>query len=324
LKRKGRNISFLLFSGFFQSFVGKGLLLIPGVPTLHLFLFDLLKPHGIALVKIQRNKMLLDAEDQGMGLPLLVSGIYETLETRFFTKLIRPNMVVVDIGANIGYYTLIAARLLRKSGIVYAFEPERSNYELLVKNIRINNFSNVVSINKAASNKNGETELFLDKTGSGGHSFSQSNTTETAGSAHIETISLDSFFENTIRNTRVDLIKIDAQGAEGLIIEGAEKILENNDVRIIMEFAPECLRRVGTDPNLLLRKLESLGFKIKYASKKDEILDITNLVEICDSSVPNFVNLFLEKQQNQQLFNVAKTEGGYFDQAYQSEPGNTF
>ena len=58
-------------------------------------------------------------------------------------------MVVVDIGSNIGYYTLIAAKILGSSGKVYAFEPEPNNYELLLKNIEVNGYTNIVPVQKA-------------------------------------------------------------------------------------------------------------------------------------------------------------------------------
>ena len=72
-------------------------------------------------------------------------------------------MTVVDIGANYGSYTLIASKLVGNDGRVYAFEPEPGNYDILVKNIEMNGYTNVTPIRKAVSNKQGKVRLYVDK-----------------------------------------------------------------------------------------------------------------------------------------------------------------
>ena len=91
-----------------------------------------------------------------------MDGVNEKYETELFKKMVQDGMVVVDIGANIGYYTLIAAKLVGNKGIVYAFEPEPSNYELLCQNIAINGYTNVVPIEKAVSKTSGKTKLYVN------------------------------------------------------------------------------------------------------------------------------------------------------------------
>jgi FkbM family methyltransferase len=90
-----------------------------------------------------------------------------------FKGIVKEGMVVVDIGANIGYYTLIAAKLVGKSGIVYVFEPMPSNYECLCKNIEVNGYTNVVLIQKAVSNKYGIAKVWFEKDWSGSFLYLQ-------------------------------------------------------------------------------------------------------------------------------------------------------
>jgi hypothetical protein len=98
-------------------------------------------------------------------------GKYEEGTTKVFKKHLRKGMIMIDIGANIGYYSLIAARIVGKDGKVFAFEPHPSNYEWLRKNIEINGFTNVIPINKAIADKNDLAKLFCSDVCGGYHSF---------------------------------------------------------------------------------------------------------------------------------------------------------
>lgn len=108
-------------------------------------IYKLSKPKNrFLLIDVQGSKMWVDAEDYAISYYLITRGIYEPRETNLFKKIVRHGMTVIDLGANIGYYTLIASKLVGESGKVYAFEPEPDNFNILVKNININNLKNVV------------------------------------------------------------------------------------------------------------------------------------------------------------------------------------
>lgn len=288
---------FSLFRRATIALSGKGLRKIPGLASLWTFIYRIISPKSIVLMTCQGSKMYVNPDHKygGLGVYLLVKEAYEDYETEIFKKLIKPGMVVVDIGANIGYYSLIAAKLVGSSGRVYAFEPVPSNYELLIESIRVNGYSHVTALQKAVSNKNGKIKLFLDKASPVHPSLSEYNVLEEGGSVEVETITMDDFFENFVGENRVDFIKMDTQGAEGLIIEGAERILRNNNLKIVMEFWPHGLSNLGTDPVKLLQKLQNHGFKMKLVDGTD--VEITRIIEICKSTRNGNgeVNLLLEK-----------------------------
>lgn len=276
---------------------GRGLRQILVVEFLWRLIYRTFGPKGITLITCQGSKMYVNANlgYGGLGPILLINGVYEGYETELFKKLVKPGMVVIDVGANIGYYSLIAAKLVGRHGRVYAFEPELTNYDLLVKSVKSNVYDNVTAIQKAVSNKQGRVKLFVDKVSPVHPSLSEVNIDYKAGFVEVETITLDSFFDDFVKNSKVDLIKMDTQGAEGLVIEGAERILSTNNLTIIMEFWPYGLSNLGTDPSRLLHKLQSCGFKIKLLTGIDA--EITNIMDMCKSANDGrgYVNLLLEK-----------------------------
>jgi FkbM family methyltransferase len=255
---------------------------------------------GIVMINVQGNKMYVDTVIGGMPFTILTDGVMEKYSTELFKKIVKKGIIVVDIGANIGYYTLIAAGLVGENGIVYAFEPELTSYKLLCKNIEINGYTNVIPVQKAVSNKDGKDKLLVNKTNLLASSFSKKNALlflennsvaeENIFSLEVETVTLDGFFEQNTRSKKIDFMKIDVEGAEGRVIEGAKNILRNNDLKIIMEFRPRTLRNLGTDPMELIEKFYKYGFKkIEFINeKKQELEPITKIIKICKGQ--NFMN----------------------------------
>jgi len=147
-----KNFAFSIIKAMKKFLSGKHVEKIPGVLWVYGILVSKFKPQDIILANIQGSKMYIDPKDESIGVPMLVEG-YEKNETKLFKKYIKENMGVIDIGANIGYYSLLAAKLVGKNGKVYAFEPETANYKMLLKNIEINGYKNIVSEQKAYPTK---------------------------------------------------------------------------------------------------------------------------------------------------------------------------
>ncbi len=112
------------------------------------------------IVDVKGNKMYIDPK-RNPAIALYDIGGYENVETQLFESHIKEGDVVLDLGANIGYFTLIAAKCVGANGKVYAFEPDPTNFSFLKRSVEINNYKNVVCEQKAVSNKNGVVKLFL-------------------------------------------------------------------------------------------------------------------------------------------------------------------
>jgi FkbM family methyltransferase len=180
---------------------------------------------------------------------------------KLFRKLVRPGMVVVDVGAYLGQFTLEAARLLKGNGKVYSFEPNPHCFIWLRENIILNqlNWNEVIEVRQCAlAEKNGraflqhcsdtlEPRVILAE--SGGES-----------SVLVETMTLDEALRN---EPHVDVVRIDVDGAEGLVVKGMERVItSNSSIAILMRFRPDLLLKVGTAPDEVLSRLTDNGLSI--------------------------------------------------------------
>jgi len=310
----GTRVNSLLF-GILRTFKNiKGLLYrylhkIPGFrfvagkgQRLYDYLYDIIKPKGIIIVSAEDNRMYVDTRDKGMVPLLLLNGTIEPYSVELFKQRIREGMNIVDIGANIGYFSLIAARLTGKGGRVYAFEPQPDSYNLLRENIQLNGYTNIIPIQKAVSDKTGKIKLWYDNVNFASPSFSKDNVAyfqekkcvENCCFCEVEIVTLDEYI-----NQPVDILKIDAEGAEGLIINGARRLMRNDRLTIIMEFWPFALKNMGTNPGELLRTIREFGFTISFINEKhcrlDPVQDIDSFCGNKDNISEGF-NVLIEKR----------------------------
>ncbi len=202
--------------------------------------------------------MFLDTRDHGIGKPLLTAGAYEPEETAFVRSALSPGDVFVDVGANVGYFTCLAARIVGPEGLVFAFEPDPRNFRLLSRAIEANRFENVVLERVAIGDRSGSIRLYRSSLNHGDHRIYDSGGGRCA--IKIRMTSLDEYFAG--RRTAVDFLKMDIQGAEFLALRGMERLLEasRDRITILTEFWPSGLRRAGADPGAFLEFFESRGF----------------------------------------------------------------
>ena len=202
------------------------------------------------LVFVQGNKMYLDKED---CLQLSVNEIIEPVETELFKNKIKNGDIVVDIGANIGYFTLLMAKLVGNNGKTFSFEPEPKNFTILSKNVIINNYKNVVLEKKGVSDYNGTSKFFLSSENTGMHSLHKVD--NKGKEIDIDVIKLDDYFIIEGLVDRISMIKIDVEGAELQVLNGMTKILKNGKLKLLIEFIPEHLEKHGTNPSDILKIL---------------------------------------------------------------------
>jgi FkbM family methyltransferase len=175
-------------------------------------------------------------------------GVYEPIESYLFSRLLQPGMTVVDAGANIGQYSLLASTRIGPSGTVYAFEPVPKNLKRLINHLIINSVTNVRANNVGLWHEDTTIELGVpgDQTGNDG-SFSVGGVRDTLLPAVIaRAVRLDHFLTEQ-KCLRVDLIKMDIEGSELFALQGMQAILERDRPILLVEINESASTRMGYD-----------------------------------------------------------------------------
>ncbi len=264
----------------FKHSVGRGLGKIPFTKSIYNYLYNRLLVDEVVL-NVHGSKMITrTSADDGVSYQLLFyrTGL-EKYETKLFEKLLTRGMTVVDVGANIGYYTLLAARLVGVKGRVFAFEPEPENYALLIRNIKLNDYKNIVPEKKAVSSRTGKAELFINKE-TGAHGFLPERE-NIKGVTTVETVSLDEYFKG--RESPIDVIKIDVEGAELEVLNGMRNVVGKNDsLKIFTEvFWPAGTQKTRPPAQKYLDSLVKLGFKFIYIiNDEEQRLELTGVPSV--------------------------------------------
>jgi len=176
--------------------------------------------------------------------------------------------------------------LVGKTGKVYAFEPKKTNFKLLEKNIEVNNYKNIIAMNKAVSDKCGEVTMLVHKFKSTG------DVIDSSGTEKISSINLDS-----IINEKVDFLKIDVEGTERLVIKGAKGILkQNKNLKIILEIHPSKLK----NPIRYINNFINYGFEVYNMDKElEEIKTNEEIINFIKRYEGDTSNIFLIRRKHE-------------------------
>jgi FkbM family methyltransferase len=252
-------------------------------------------------VSVMGKTLNMDLRDGVVSSTIFAEGVWEPEETSFLVKTLRPGMVFVDIGANIGYYTVIAAGLVGSAGKVFAFEPDPKNFALLQNNVAANHCQNVFIDQKAIAGSSRRLFLYLSSGNFGDH-----RTYEPQGeilrergkkrsAVAVEAVSLDDYLVGN-RN-RIDFVKMDIQGSEYDALVGMRKTLQHNsDITILTEFWPTGLKQAGVDPRVFLNEVRALGFMI-YQLHKGRPQELTDADILNRLSGNDYMSLVLSRRK---------------------------
>jgi FkbM family methyltransferase len=241
-----------------------------------------LNPLGVVALEVQDFVMFVDTRDIHVAPSLAADGIWEPHITSLLKAVLRPGMTFVDAGANIGYYTVLASRLIGPTGRVLAFEPDPANFRLLRQNVEVNECSNVTLVQKALGEDDKGARLYLSPDDLGDHSTIDSS--RYARALAVDTLRMDEVFSDPA--SRIDWVKLDTQGSELSILGGMQGIFESGRFpSLICEYCPMRLRRCGTDPNATPTLLKSIGYDIEVigvGNERSRSMDVRDLMEFAD------------------------------------------
>lgn len=204
-----------------------------------------------------------DARDGGVGHKFLMYGEYEPFATRVVASLLTSESAVWNIGANLGYYTLLASHLAKR---VRAFEPHPDNVQLLIINVALDAAVNVDIEPIALSDESGEISFFESETNSGDHRLIPED------GRLVRRVKALAAKEAIAAFGLPDTIIMDVQGAEGKIMRSLRDTLRNKSVSILMEFWPDGLARAGSSAQEIESILIELDYHVWIVSESMKLL----------------------------------------------------
>ena len=218
----------------------------------------LLRRAAIAHLRQWGVQMFLPANWRGVEKLIFAFREYYEPELNYLQQILLPGMTFVDAGACYGIYTLAASKMVGRQGRVIAFEPASRAFRVLQKNVAMNGLTNVLAYPLALTETTGKARLYHHPKVGCDSLGRDSSFTETA--EEVATESLDNVLQK-IQVDRVDVVKMDVQGAEELVLRGAKTILSSKHPIVIFEIYPEGTVPLGLSPYGAWEFLDSLGYK---------------------------------------------------------------
>lgn len=230
-------------------------------------------PDKYFLINYYGGKIYLNLKESPMMLRRAL-GVFEYWKTRLLTDLIKPNMTIVDVGVNKGYYSLLFAKLMNDKGKVLSFEPNPDNCFWIRKSIEVNGYKCIKLYQCALSDKEGLATFYLGKKSGWGSLFYSSSARPDRKKITVKTRKLDDILDEEGIDG-IDLIQIDVEGADLLVLKGAKDTLKKSkNVKLTMDIDV----RSKEERKQLFEFLTSCGFQIfnvgkelKHTKKIDEV-----------------------------------------------------
>ena len=272
----------------------------------------------VATKKIKRknsNKLIVDVNqyklevipgDLGISSELIMFKTHEPLTTKLLSKELKKGMTCLDVGGNIGYYTLLESNIVGNDGKVIAIEPSPPNFKHLKKNLSIQDAKNVDAYNFAAGDVDGEVNFLVYQESNGSFTIPDGETTDLPGELiKVPAKRMDTFL-NELNIEHVDFVRMDVEGYEHHIIEGMKNIIKNSKPMFQIEVHVTLLGKEGTKK--FLKEFQDYGYEAKYYVPRDIDLPIIGtmndvkhhtidtLLEMLENdTLSHFFNLCLKK-----------------------------
>lgn len=198
--------------------------------------------------------------------------LWEPAETLALLRMLQPGMTVVDVGAHVGYYSVLCAQRVGRAGRVIAFEPEAQNRRLLHANLLLNDCANVAVHASAVDAAAGSARLFLSDSNRGDHRL---HAVAGRRSVAVDTVSLDA----ALAGLALDFVKIDTQGAEPRVLHGMAGLIASQRERLgmMLEFAPGLLSRAGVATDSFAAQLAALDARVYRVALQGRQVTLTRL-----------------------------------------------
>jgi len=236
---------------------------------------------GFVVKEILGSPMVLNLNDVGISRELLVKGIHEKESTIQIQKELKPGMTIVEVGANIGYYSIIEAKVIGKSGKIYAFEPSSENIQLLQANVSLNSIAGITTIiPKAVGAVSGNQKFYVmsKRNMSSFYHRKEDDIIRIVDTVDVPTVTLDEYF---FGGKGFDYLRMDVEGYETEIIKGMRKLLSSGlgPQGMFIEVHSQLLNEAGGSCREFVQELSKYGYGISIARYRGKSDVVTNSVE---------------------------------------------
>ncbi len=242
-------------------------------------LYERFRPRGLVLADSEVGAFWVNADARGFAPRILLLRRYEPGVTKVYRAILARGATVVDIGANVGYYTVIGAHAVEAVGRVLAFEPDVHNFDLLLRNLQRAGVANVTALAVALSDRTGQATLFRDYRSASRSTLAPTAVRRPGGSTSVPLSTLDQALADCACSDAIAVVKIDAEGSEARILRGACATLQDSRPRLLMELWPDGLEAHNDSAEDVLLFLMDLGYHIAEVRESGECRDLSKVSE---------------------------------------------
>jgi FkbM family methyltransferase len=251
-------------------------------------------PAKVEIEDLGGFKIAVDADDCDVSRQVREDRWYtdERFETSVFAELLRPGMSVLDVGGNIGFYAMLARSRVGAAGRVVVFEPFPRSAALIRASIEANGYTNVDLVEAAVAERAGSAELFLSPDQWSEHSLldlgHQRPGDDGRFKLEVPLVTVDGALERLGHDPRVDLVKMDIEGAEWRALQGMRRVLDHNPrLTLMTELWPNGFVRAGASARAFLEALAGEGFAFRHLdarAERVEPLALADLLELIEAN----------------------------------------
>lgn len=247
---------------------------------------------GCIYVLKDGREFLFDPEKSaGWLYTIPTSGTFEEKETEYLRRAIKPGWTCLDVGACFGWYSILFSQLVGSEGKVHSFEPVPDNRECLERNIELNNAGNIQVNSFALGAEPGISKIYVPNDGVSG-SLRAHTKTKDCSVIDIDISTLDHYiYDNALEG--IDFIKADIEGAEMLMLQGAEEALKKYRPMLMLEVQAHSTKHFGYEPKELFSWLQKLGYQSYFVDSNYELISCGHLLD--DKLLPDYNFIFISQ-----------------------------
>jgi len=249
------------------------------------------------LVELPPFKICVPTEDTFIGKEIIRAHDYEPHVGKVFREYLQPGMTVLDIGANVGYFSLMAASLVGPSGIVYSWEPSPANARALFASQLANGFKNIEIIQAAAADRTALLRYYRASSNGNVAEVTAESPEDVLSAETVPALRIDDVIPE---NVRIDFVKIDVEGYEFKAVSGALSTLQRSRPIVVSEFAPASLQHYsGVSGRDYLEFFASQGYDMFVIADSGTIAaDIARVLSLFEASGSDHIDVLLRPKES--------------------------